>query len=160
MQELFAAYEAPARELRRFAESLNLSWMESARRMAEHVRLAERHYLDWRLVKLLHRRGWFGIERHLTTDDLARLLRLRGKGRRSLAIDAFVCTAFRQNKFRRLAAMTRVWPKLSYMEKRKSIVRQALRAHKRREWALCVSALLPLVDGLAAEVRRATQRWR
>lgn len=42
------------------------------------------------------------------------------------------------------------------MEKRKKAVRAAIGAHKRRQYNLAIPTLLPLIDGLAAEIVAAT----
>lgn len=49
--------------------------------------------------------------------------------------------------------MTKEWWRIPYLKKRQRIIRQALAAHKNKQYGLSVPALMPLVDGLAAAVR-------
>ena len=72
----FAAMEVPARELAGFAKRVEASWLDSAEQLIERARLAERQ-VDRHLAKLLLARGWLGVERHLTTWELSRLLEVR-----------------------------------------------------------------------------------
>jgi hypothetical protein len=82
-----------------------------------------------------------------------RILEIRGRNK-GVSINKFICAAFRRKKYARLASMTKAWWRISYLKKRQRIIRQALRAHRRKEYALSISTLLPLVDGLASEIRQ------
>lgn len=55
-----------------------------------------------------------------------------------------------------LNRVVRSWWPHPYMAKRKRTVRAALNAHKSRQYELMIPALLPLIDGLAAEIVAAT----
>lgn len=87
--EQFAAMQVPARELVDCAERIDRSWSETARQVAEQVRISERH-IDRELARALRGRGWLGVERHLTTWELSRILEIRGrnKGKESTSLSA------------------------------------------------------------------------
>ena len=148
----FAAMEVPARELAGFAKRVEASWLHSAEQLIERARLAERQ-VDRHLAKLLLARGWLGVERHLTTWELSRLLEVRGRNR-GVSIDKFICLAFRRKNHARVASMMRAWWRIPYLKNRQRLIRQAIRAHRRKEYALSITTLLPLVDGLADEIRQ------
>jgi hypothetical protein len=98
-------------------------------------------------------RGWLGVERHLTTWELSRLLEVRGRNR-GVWIDKFICSAFRRKNHARVASMMRAWWRVPYLKNRQRFIRQAIRAHRRKEYGLSITTLLPLVDGLADEIRQ------
>jgi hypothetical protein len=116
-----------------------------------------RHLLlstDRHAAGVLLTRGWLGVERHLTTVQLAKLVHVQGRGK-GAEIDRRMCAAFRRNRGARLRSMTKAWKAVPYLNDRRHIIRQAQAAHLEKRYALSIAALLPLVDGLAAEVRRA-----
>jgi hypothetical protein len=112
---------------------------------------------DRHIAGVLLTRGWLGVERHLSTWQLARLVNVRGRGK-GVEIDRRMCAAFRRNRGTRLRGMTKAWAGVPYLKARRQIIRQAQAAHLDKKYALSIAALLPLVDGLAAEVRRTTIR--
>ena len=57
-----------------------------------------------------------------------------------------------------LNRVVRSWWSNPYMEKRKRTVRAAINAHKNRQYELTIPTLLPLIDGLAAEIVAATPK--
>lgn len=147
MDSAFASLVAP-----RQMEHLVQRFASAARFIEERAYWEERHQ-DRRLADLLAPRGWLGIERHLNVRDTNGLLRIRGANR-GRAIDRKICSLFRSQRHARISAMAKAWGRVPYLQERKSIVRQALGAHKERKWALSINALLPLADGLAAEIRK------
>lgn len=104
---------------------------------------------------LLAKRGLTGMEEFLTPGEISHILKLKEtKGVR--AVDAYIFRQFRRNKFKALNAMVREWWKVPYLKKRKTIVLKALRAHKKGDYELAIPALLPLADGLSAEIVKGT----
>jgi hypothetical protein len=149
MSEMWSSLIAPIRQIEEtFAPFANL--------IAEHAYWALRHD-DRRIARLLVPRGWLGMERHLDLSELDRLLKIRG-ARRGEAIDKRICSLFRSRRYKRIGTMSRAWWSVPYLRERRPIIRQALGAHKKRKWALSISTLLPLVDGLAAEIRKANPK--
>jgi hypothetical protein len=51
---------------------------------------------DRHVAGVLLTRGWLGVERHLTTAQLAKLVRVKGRGK-GVEIDRRMCAAFRRN---------------------------------------------------------------
>ena len=68
----------------------------------------------------------------------------------SVAFDRFVCSRFSTYRYRRLRRVTKGWWGVAYVKKRQALIRAAIAAYKDRKHSLTVSALLPLVEGLAA----------
>jgi hypothetical protein len=149
--EQFAAMQVPARELVEFAGRVEASWLHTAQQMVERARIVERQ-IDRQLARLLLARGWLGVERHLTTWELSRLLDVRGPNK-AVTIDRFICAAFRRKKHARVASMTKAWWRVPFLKDRQTTIRQALRAHRRKEYALSIATLLPLVDGLTSTTK-------
>jgi hypothetical protein len=82
-------------------------------------------------------------------------LEIKGRNR-GAEIDRQICLAFRRKRQAKLRAMVRTWKSVPYLHERRLIVRQAVDAHIGRKYALSIAALLPLVEGCAAEIRRVT----
>jgi hypothetical protein len=152
LQQQVAAISEPIQRLAEVAKRIELSWLESAKAVAAHVQLAEQN-LDRRVARALMARGWLGIERHVTPWELGAILEGR-KPRRGVAIDRAICVAFRRNRNRHIKSMTKLWMTVPYLQARRTIIRQAVRAHLDSKYALSIAALLPLVDGLADDLRR------
>lgn len=108
--------------------------------------IAERHR---RVVEVLAKRGWVGLERYLSESHFERILVLNN-ARKLKAIDQYVCARFAQGSHRKLAGFSRKWAKPLYMNANKKAFREALGAHKAGWYASAIAVLLPLVDGLAA----------
>lgn len=104
---------------------------------------------------LFKHRGFVGLERYLTRRQFQVLIAL-SENKKPSAIDKPVFELFRQNDYKLLEQMVGSWWTLPYMKKRKRNIQAAIDAHKRGEFALAIPALLPLIDGLAAEVVLAT----
>ena len=102
-----------------------------------------------RAVPILSRRGWFGIAPYLNALELMDGTTVFEK-RGSVAFDRFVCSRFSTYRYRRLQRVTKGWWGVAYMKKRQPLVREAIAAYKDRKHSLTISALLPMVEGLAA----------
>lgn len=124
----------------KFGEELQREWSEEERRCSA----------------ILRRRGFVGLESHITSEQLHRILELAQKKKntkkpRKNPVDAFVFSMFRANEFALLDSIVRTWGRVPYMAvtARKRTVRTAISAHKRGEYGLTIPALLPLIDGLS-----------
>ena len=100
-------------------------------------------------VPILRRRGWFGLAPHIDSVEVLNYLTVhRKKG--SAASDRFICRLFAKNNHRKVRSLTRAWWRTTYLTKRRRHVLAALAAYRAGKHSLAISALLPLVDGLAA----------
>ncbi len=120
------------------------------------VGLADRFRLQWDEVekpvfRLFTKLGFTGLESHLTRSELLYVLNL-SKEKGTAAVQEYVFRKFRKDKYRLLNRTVRRWWRVPYMNKRKKAIRAAINAHKRRQFELAIPALLPLIDGLAAEI--------
>jgi hypothetical protein len=110
--------------------------------------IAERHR---RVVEVLAKRGWVGLERYLSESHFERILSLN-RTRRLKVIDDYVCLKFARGSHRRLAGLARRWTRVPYMKANRKEFREALAAHKASRYASAIAILLRLIDGLAAEI--------
>lgn len=102
-----------------------------------------------RAVPVLRRRGWFGVAPYLNPLELmdcAAVFEKQG----GVAFDRFICARFSRYRHRRLQRVTKGWWGIAYLKKRRPQVRAALAAYKGGKHSLAISALLPMVEGLAA----------
>jgi hypothetical protein len=118
--------------------------------------MADKLNLQWDLVerpvfRLFTKLGLTGLERHLTRSELLYILRL-SKEKGTKAVPEYVFRKFRAEKYKLLNRMVRGWWRVPYMRKRRKAIRAAIGAHKKRQYELAIPALLPLIDGLAAEI--------
>ena len=102
-----------------------------------------------RAVPILSRRGWFGIAPYLNAFELMDGTTVFEK-KGSVAFDRFVCSRFSTYRYRRLQRVTKGWWGIAYVKKRQPLIRAAIAAYKDRKHSLTISALLPMVEGLAA----------
>jgi hypothetical protein len=140
---------AQADSMRNAMLSADRAWREISEALVGafvHVkRIADR-----RAAERLRRAGWIGIELHLDWRTLKRIVDKKGGAR---ALNRGICAAFREKRAMRLREMVRKWSTIAYLGDRKRIVRSALKAHVDGKYELSIPALLPLADGLAAEIR-------
>ncbi len=120
------------------------------------VGLADRFRLQWDEVekpvfRLFTKLGFTGLESHLTRSELLYVLNL-SKEKGTAAVQEYVVRKFRKDKYRLLNRTVRKWWRVPYMNKRKKAIRAAINAHKKRQFELAIPALLPLIDGIAAEI--------
>lgn len=118
--------------------------------------LADRFRLQWDEVEkpvfgLFTKLGFTGLESHLTRSELLYVLKL-SKEKGAAAVQEYVFRKFRNGKHQLLNRTVRRWWRVPYLNKRKKAIRAAINAHKRRQFELAIPALLPLIDGLAAEI--------
>ena len=120
------------------------------------VGLGDDFRLQWDPVekpvfRLFTKLGLTGLESYLTRSELLYVLRVsQDKGNK--AVQEYVFRRFRKAKYKVLNLMVRGWWSVPYMRKRKKSIRAAISAHKNRQFELAIPTLLPLIDGLAAEI--------
>ena len=101
--------------------------------------------------KLFAKLGFTGLESYMSLPELEYILKLsKTKGRK--AVEQRVFRIFKKRRYRLLNSMMDAWWLVPYMRKRKKAVRAAINAHKIRNYELAIPTLLPLIDGLAAEI--------
>lgn len=115
-----------------------------------------RQQWDWDAVerpvfRLFAKLGLTGLESHLTRSELLYVVAL-SKKEGSKAVKEYIFRKFRKGKYGVLNRMVRSWWRVPYMNKRKKAIRAAISAHKKRQFELAIPTLLPLIDGLAAEI--------
>lgn len=66
-------------------------------------------------------------------------------------VDKFICNWFSEKNFRQLNLLTKRWDNNPYFHHRRTVYRQALKAHKMRLYNLSVAALLPQIEGIAVD---------
>jgi hypothetical protein len=101
--------------------------------------------------KLLSDSGWLGMHRHFCLDHLREAVTLY-KTQGEKAMNDAIIEHFNTDGFALLEQMSEMWLSIPYLRDRKDIIRDALDAHKQGKFTLSIPALLPMVDGLAAEV--------
>lgn len=154
--------EAAQAQVKQFAEQFGSTLRQAAAAYAEQMRqlqpvvqqaIAQYQALTSeahrRIVPILRRRGWFGVAPYLDPLELIEAADLFDK-RGGLAFDTRICSQFSRKKHRKLQRVTRDWWSVAYMKKRRPHVRAALKAHREGRYSLAISALLPMVEGLAA----------
>lgn len=91
---------------------------------------------------------WIGLERHFTTEQLLLLMRFAAE-RGEDAANARVPEFFR---IERIEEMVMHWATIPYLTCRKKIYLDAVEAYRQGLHTLVIPALLPLAEGLAAEI--------
>jgi hypothetical protein len=147
----------PLEQLRRsieafptFAQGIGVFAAEALKKMQAEWDEEER-----KAFSLFKHRGFVGLERYLTRRQVQALIAL-SENKKPMAIDKHVFELFRQKDYKLLDQMVGSWWTLPYMKKRRRNIQAAIDAHKRGEFTLAIPALLPLIDGLAAEVVQTT----
>src|SRR5574337_1114052 len=132
-----------------------MSWYEAQiRALQPAIQQAASRYAaletaaEHRAVRILLRRGWFGVARHLDPFELLQSVNIYAQ-KGSAAFDKFVCVRFSRERHRRIQRVQKDWWCISYMKNRKPKIRAALTAYRQRKYSLAIPALLPMVEGLA-----------
>jgi hypothetical protein len=113
--------------------------------------MAEYEKAETEAFDILKRGGWLGMERHLTGPQVRSFLEIsRASG--EPAANSAIIGYFTKNNCALLETMSNGWLDVSYMKLREAIVGDALAAHRARQFSLSVPALLPLAEGLSAEI--------
>jgi hypothetical protein len=106
---------------------------------------------------LLAQRGWVGLENHVSPGEYPDLL----KGTHEHGgewLDAELCSGAREDDCAALKDIVEPWWSVPYLADRRPIIEDALHAHEEGRYALSIPALMPLVDGLTAEIVGVT-KW-
>jgi len=127
-------------------QDLEESSREFAAAMAEYEKQQDEAFKI-----LAHHGGWLGMERHFTSSQAGLVVQLY-KTEGDAAMNDAIANYFNINHCARLSEMTDGWASIPYLRDRQAIVRDAVSAHREGHFTLTVPALLPLVDGLSAEI--------
>jgi hypothetical protein len=124
---------------------------ENLRQRYDWVEAAQRHHrVGVEARALFLKRGWLGLEYHLTQGDLEEVCSIANRDGDDAA-DLYVCSLFNRDGYE-LATVTEHWADIPYLTARQPIVSSATNAHERGDYWLTVPAILPLVDGLTWEL--------
>ena len=104
-----------------------------------------------RVAEILTKCGWLGLGRHFTIVEVRAMLAAHAEGGDD-AVGKFVLQFFRANDFHLLESMISGWTSIPYFGERRDVLMHALEAHRRQQFTLTIPALLPLAEGLSAEI--------
>jgi hypothetical protein len=113
--------------------------------------MAEYDRVEAEAFEVLKRGGWLGMERHLTGPQVRTILQVSKTSGEGAAHDA-IREYFSANHWTLLETIGNEWLNVPYLKKREQIVRDALAAHRAGQYTLTVPALMPLAEGLSAEI--------
>jgi len=116
-----------------------------AKGMAEYEK-AEAEAFD-----ILKRGGWLGMERHFTGPQVRSCLEISDIKGEAAANDAII-KYFAKDNWALLATVSSEWLDVPYLKSREVIVRDSLAAQRAGQFSLTIPALLPLAEGLSAEI--------
>lgn len=102
-----------------------------------------------RAIEKLRTTGWVGLETVLTYWDLDVLAQQPVD-----SLDDYICKLFAADEQQRLVEMVDSWMDVPYLLVRNELLDQCVVAHERRLWGAVIPGLLPLLDGLSAEIAR------
>lgn len=100
---------------------------------------------------LFMRLGISGLELSLTTHDFKAVLEIQSDKGDAAAL-SFIFQIFREDDYMVLNDLVSRWKGTPYLADRHRAVTSAIAAHKRGEYELTISTLLPWIDGLSAEI--------
>jgi hypothetical protein len=137
----------------RWLAEQQLSWMRTAEMKAIAIDGFEqyRNQEEPEACKILSDAGWLEMDRHFCLQHLREMVVLY-KARGESAMSAAIVNHFNCKNCTLLVEMSDRWMSVPYLRQRENIIRDAVEAHKQRKFTLSIPALLPLVDGLSAEV--------
>jgi hypothetical protein len=113
--------------------------------------MAEYERVETEAFELLKRGGWLGMERHLTGPQVRTILQMSKTAGETAAHNA-IREYFSANDCVLLESMSNEWLNVPYLKNREQIVWDGLAAHRAGQYTLTVPALLPLAEGLSAEI--------
>lgn len=139
--------------MERWLAEQQLSWVRMAEMMAIAMDGFERYrnQEEPEACKILSDAGWLEMDRHFCLQHLREMVVLY-KARGESAMNAAIVNHFNCKDYALLVEMSKRWMSVPYLRQRENIIRDAVEAHKQRKFTLSIPALLPLVDGLSAEV--------
>jgi hypothetical protein len=101
---------------------------------------------------LAKREWWVRLDEYFTWVELKKIAEMGGSDIQSISLDAFICNKFCLNDWELLQREIDSWWRLPYLSDRRSIITDAVIAHKKGLYTLSIPALLPFVDGLALDI--------
>lgn len=113
--------------------------------------MAEYEKVETEAFEVLKRGGWLGMERHFSGPQVRTVLEISKTKGEAAANDA-ICNYFNANDCALLVAMSNEWLGVPYLRDREPIIRDAMAAHRAGQYTLTVPSLLPLAEGLSAEI--------
>lgn len=109
-----------------------------------------RYYeIEKRAFKLFAELGLTGLEFSLTANDFQQILEIHSEQGNDAALDC-IFGLFKEDEFYLLNQFVAGWQDTPYMADRLKAINGAIAAHKRGEYELTISTLLPMIDGLSA----------
>jgi hypothetical protein len=132
-------------------------WMEETRKNLAALEkqiadgMAEYERVETEAFAVLTRGGWLGMERHLTGPQVRTILDIAQRSGDDAANRA-IANYFAKDDWALVTAMSEEWFDIPYFKAREPIVRDAIAAHRSGKFTLSVPTLLPLAEGLAAEI--------
>jgi hypothetical protein len=133
-----------------FELTKDLSGPEAAIALRRAFELFEQH-IDQQQVAFVEfavRNGWIGLERYITDEIVKLLLRVIAESGMDAA-NACVAKVFR---FERIEKAVKGWGTIPYFENRLQVCSDLLAAYKLGLHSVVIPTLLPLAEGLAAEI--------
>jgi hypothetical protein len=130
-------------------ESLAQTTRQFAARLADYERYINEEETE--AVKLLAQGSWLGLERHLSPRLIHSALQIcKTKG--ELAMNEAIGAYFNANDSALLVALSDDWANIPYIRDKQAVIRDAMSAHRAGQFTLSIPALLPLAEGLCAEI--------
>ncbi len=132
-------------------------WMEETRKNLAALEkqiaegMAEYERVETEAFAVLTRGGWLGMERHLTGPQVRTILEIAQRSGDDAANRA-IANYFAKDDWALVTAVSEEWFDIPYFKAREAIVRDAIAAHRSGKFTLSVPTLLPLAEGLAAEI--------
>jgi hypothetical protein len=135
------------------AERMNSSVAEMAEMTAVAVAGFERYCKEEapETCTLLWQAGWVGLDHHFSIRQLRESVLLH-KEEGETAMNDAILAYFNEDDCELLDAISQDWLRIPYLRDREQIIGDAVYAHKNGKFTLSIPALLPLVDGLSAEI--------
>jgi hypothetical protein len=113
--------------------------------------IAEHEKLEAEAFEVLKNGGWLGMERHLTGPQVRSVHLIAQRNGESAAHDA-LRHYFGKNNWALIAEIIEQWLDVPYLKRREQVIRDSLAAHRAGQYTLSIPALLPLAEGLSAEI--------
>jgi hypothetical protein len=132
-------------------------WMDETRKnlaaLSEQIAegMAEYEKTETEAFAVLTRGGWLSMERHLTGPQVRTVLDI-AQARGDDAANRAIANYFAKDDWALVTAMSDEWLDIPYFKDREPIVRDGIAAHRSGKFTLSVPALLPLAEGLAADI--------
>ena len=132
-----------ARDLTAIAELVRTANVAAERRAEEEPHLRE-------LYAILAAEAWVGLENYLHADSAEILREVKEKG--TAWLEEEICGDFRNDDSVDMNRLLEGWWTVPYLSERRDLIEDAIRAHRQGRYALSISALMPLIDGLTAAI--------